>query len=228
MQLTRYRESPHRQLGTTHKILYGKPMHLEPNVIYIVFQANSGDDLFILSYPWFKLNSGKKLYCRYGAMITPHRTYSRYPQMQSFVFFDAPIEEQHMHYIDGFLRLSQDSILVPAHAFDAETDGLMATSPQVCDFFLKCSNIHYCKEEFYSFSENVLLAMGKSNHIDYDTTAAIIMSLKEKSINPPAIGFSENKSYSKFLAGLTVEVERYLFDSPAGQEREAANNAHQI
>lgn len=187
----------------TQKILYGTPMHLEPYIIYIVFQSNNGDDMLILSYNWFKINSGKKLYCRYGGLLTPCRDTNRYPQLQSFLLLDHPISPENLHYIDGFLHLTQDKILVPAHLYDSEADGLLKTDDNVKSFFEKCKDLHYQKDEYYVFSEKVLLALGEANGVDYDTTAATIMTLKENSLNPKVVDFPNNKTYSKFFNGLT-------------------------
>ena len=63
--------------------------------------------------------------------------------------------------------------------------------------------MNYNKEEYYCFSEKVLLALGEANGVDYDTTAATIMTLKKNSINPKVVNFPNNKTYSKFLAALT-------------------------
>ena len=192
-----------QKLESTQKILYGTPMHLEPNIIYIIFQSEKGDDMFVLSYNYFKINSGKKLYCRYGSLMTPCRSTNRYPQLQSFLLLDKPILPENMHYIDGFLNLTQDKIIVPAHLYDSETDGLMAKDDNVKAFFTKCKDMHYNKEDYYCFSEKVLLALGEANDIDYDVTAATIMTLKKNSINPKVVDFPNNKTYSKFFASLT-------------------------
>ncbi len=192
------------QKGTSfEKLLYGTPMHLEPNIIYIVFQSIKGDDMFILSYNYFKINSGKKLYCRYGSLLTPCRATNRYPELQPFLLLDKPVLPQNMHLVDGFLNLTQDKIIIPANKYDTETDGLMATDENVKTFFTKCKDMHYNKEEYYCFSEKVLLALGEANNVDYDTTAAAIMTLKKNSINPKVVNFPNNKTYSKFFASLT-------------------------
>ncbi len=185
------------------KILYGTPMHLEPNIIYIVFQSIKGDDMFILSYNYFKINSGKKLYCRYGSLITPCRATNRYPELQAFLMLDKPVLPQNMHLVDGFLNLTQDRIIVPADLYDAETDGLMANDENVKTFFARCKDLNYNKEEYYCFSEKVLLALGEANGVDYDTTAATIMTLRKSSANPKVVNFPNNKTYSKFFAALT-------------------------
>lgn len=185
------------------KVLTGKPMHLKPNIIFIVLQSENGDDMFIMSYNWFKINAGKRLYCRYGSLTTPCRSTDRYPQQQSFIMLDKPVSPENMHYVDGFLRLSQDKIIVPAGKYDARAGGLMATDENVKAFFDRCQDLQYSKEDYYCFSEKVLLAMGEAHGIDYDTTAATIMTLKENSINPKVVDFPNNKTYSKFFAGLT-------------------------
>lgn len=189
------------------KVLTGKPMHLKPDIIYIVLQSESGDDMFTLSYNWFKINAGKRLYCRYGGTITPCRSTSRYAQMQSFVMLDKPVSPENMHYVDGYLRLVQDRIIVPADKYDAQAGGLMATDENVKAFFDQCKDLRYSKEEYYSFSEKVLLAMGEAHGIDYDTTAATIMILRANSINPKVVDFPNNKTFSKFFAGLTSHEE---------------------
>lgn len=199
--------SRNQQKQENTKFLFGKPMHLEPNMIYMVLQSNMGDDMFIMTYNWFKLNLGKKLYCRYGSLITPCRSTDRYPQQQSFIMLDKPIPPEHMHYVDGFLHLSQDKIIVPANKYDAEVGGLMATDEKVKAFFDQCQDLQYGKEQYYCFSEKVLLAMGEAHGIDYDTTAAAIMTLKENSINPRVVDFPNIKTYSKFFAGLTTDQE---------------------
>lgn len=189
------------------KILTGKPMHLRPNIIYIILQSERGDDMFVLSYNWFKINAGKRLYCRYGSLMTPCRSTDRYPQQQSFVMLDKPVSPGKMHFVDGFLRLSQDKIIVPADKYDAQSGGVMATDKNVKAFFDQCKDLQYSKEEYYCFSEKVLLAMGEAHGIDYDMTAATVMTLKENSINPKVVDFPNNKTYSKFFAGLTTNQE---------------------
>lgn len=189
------------------KILTGKPMHLRPNIIYIILQSERGDDMFVLSYNWFKINAGKRLYCRYGSLMTPCRSTDRYPQQQSFVMLDKPVSPEKMHFVDGFLRLSQDKIIVPADKYDAQSGGVMATDKNVKAFFDQCKDLQYSKEEYYCFSEKVLLAMGEAHGIDYDMTAATVMTLKENSINPKVVDFPNNKTYSKFFAGLTTNQE---------------------
>lgn len=189
------------------KILTGKPMHLRPNIIYIILQSECGDDMFVLSYNWFKINAGKRLYCRYGSLMTPCRSTDRYPQQQSFVMLDKPVSPEKMHFVDGFLRLSQDKIIVPADKYDAQSGGVMATDKNVKAFFDQCKDLQYSKEEYYCFSEKVLLAMGEAHGIDYDMTAATVMTLKENSINPKVVDFPNNKTYSKFFAGLTTNQE---------------------
>lgn len=185
------------------KILYGTPMHLEPNIIYVVCQSKEGDDMLILSYNYFKINSGKKLYCRYGSLITPCRATNRYPELQSFVLLDKPILPKNFCYIDGFLNLTQDKILVRADLYDAETGGLMATDKNVMMFFSLCNDMRYNKEHYYCFSEKVLLALGEANGVDYDTSAATIMMLRKNSVNPKVVNFPNNKTFSKFFAALT-------------------------
>ena len=113
--------------------------------------------------------------------------------------------------MDGFLRLSQDKIIVPAEKYDAQIGGVMATDKDVKAFFDQCKDLQYSKEEYYCFSEKVLLAMGEAHGIDYDTTAATFMTLKENSINPKVVEFPNNKIYSKFFAGLTLKEQFGLF-----------------
>ena len=185
------------------KILTGKPMHLKPDSIFIVLQSENGDDMFILSYNWFKISNGKKLYCRYGGTITPCRSTSRYTQLQSFLMLDKPVAPKNMHYLEGCLRLVQDRIIVPADKYDAHTGGLLATDEKVKMFFEKCRDLRCRREEFYSFSEEVLLAAGGANGIDAHTTAAVIMMLRANSINPKVVDFPNRKTYSRFFAGLT-------------------------
>lgn len=192
-----------RKMEATTKYLYGKPMHLHPNIIYIVCQSDRGDDMCILSYTYFKISPGNKLYCQDGAMITPCRSTERFPQMQSFVFLDQPIKPENRHYIDGFLKLTQDKIVVPADKYDE----LMTSNECVKNFFEQCKDIQYRKEEYVCFSEKVLTAMGEANNVDFDTTAAAILMLKQRSINPDVIDFPNKKLYSKFLSGLTQPEE---------------------
>ena len=192
-----------KKSGIAEKLLYGTPMHLEPNIIYIVFQSDKGDDMFIMSYNYFKINSGKRLYCRYGSLITPCRATNRYPQLQSFLLLDKEISPENMHYVDGFLSLAQDKIIVPDYLYEENTGGLMATDDQVKEFFTRCKDVNYNKESYYCFSEKVLLALGEANGVDYDTIAATIMRLREKSVNPKVVDFPNNKTYSKFFANLT-------------------------
>lgn len=145
--------------------------------------------------------------CRYGSLMTPCRSTDRYPQMQSFVMLDKPVTPENIRFVDGFLRLSQDKIIVPADKYEAEAGGLMGTDSNVKTFFNQCKDLQYSKEDYYCFSEKVLLAIGEANGMDYDTTAAAIMTLKENSINPKVVDFPNNKTHSKFLAGLTLSKE---------------------
>lgn len=187
------------------KVLYGTPMHLEPDMIYIVFQSRKGDDLFILSYNYFSINSGKKLYCRYGSMITACRSTDRYPQSQTFLFLDRPVPEEKLSFVDGFLNFTRDRILLPARLFEEKDGGLLATDANVKAFFHACTDLHYTPEPYYCFSEKVLLALGEANGVDFDTTASALMTLRRHSSNPKAVDFPNNKTYSKFFHGLTKE-----------------------
>ncbi|MBQ4036925.1 MAG: hypothetical protein IJC84_02245 [Clostridia bacterium] len=197
----------HNQRGeVAEKILYGKPMHLEPDTVYMVMQSDRGDDLFIFQYSWFKINSGKRLYCRYGGLLTPCRGTVRFPQVQSFVLLDAPVKEENLPYVDGFLDLTQDKIPVPAHLMDGE-DGLLQRDESVKSFFKACRGVHYEKEEFYCYSERVLLALGEACGVERDLTAKTILTLKKNSINPKVVDFPDQKVYSKFLSSLTEKTE---------------------
>lgn len=79
----------------------------------------------------------------------------------------------------------------------------MANDDNVKTFFAKCKDMNYNKEEYYCFSEKVLLDLGEANGVDYDTTATTIMTLKKNSINPKVVNFPNNITYSKFFATLT-------------------------
>lgn len=193
----------HNQRGEfMQKTLYGKPMHVEPDSIYMVMQSDRGDDLFMFHYSWFKINSGKKLYCRYGGLMTPCRDTVRFPQLQSFVMLDAPVTKENLPYVDGFLDLTQDKIPVPARLMDGE-NGLLAKDASVKEFFEACRDVHYSKEAIYCYSEKVLLALGDACGVDRDLTAKTILTLKKHSINPKVVDFPDRKIYSKFLSSLT-------------------------
>ena len=144
------------------------------------------------------------MYCRYGSLMTPCRSTDRYPQMQTFLLLDKPVLPENLDYIDGYLHMIQDKIIVPAEVYDSEENGLLKNDETVKTFFENCSGMHYNKEEYYCFSEKVLLALGEANGVDYDTTAATIMTLKKHSINPKVVDFPNIKTYSKFFAGLTT------------------------
>ncbi len=195
------------------KTLYGKPMHLKPDLIYIVFQANEGDEIYIFAFRYFKINRGKRLYCRYGSIITNRRETARYPQMQSFVFFDSPIKHENMHYIEGFLKLSSDKIIVPAKIFENNNMGTEEQKESIETFFEYCNDndIHFHKEEYYCFSEKVLLALGESKEIPKDIMASTLITLKEKSINPSKISYPDVNPYSRFLASLS-ETDEIIFN----------------
>ena len=123
--------------------------------------------------------------------------------MQSFMMLDKPVAPEHLHYVDGYLRMVQDRIIVPAEKYEAASGGLMATDPRVREFFDQCRDLRHIKEEYYTFSEKVLLAMGEAHGIPCDTTAAAIMALRAASVNPKAVEFPNEKTFSKFFAGLT-------------------------
>lgn len=207
-ELESFRRITDKKSDRIKKTLYGKPMHLKPNLVYIVFQANEGDEIYILAFRYFKINYGKRLYCRYGSLITNRRETIRYPQMQSFVFMDEPIKQENMHYVEGFLKLSNDKIIVPAKIFDDENENVDEQIKNMKKFFEACSDVKFNKEEYYCFSEKVLLALGEFKEIPYDITAATLIALKEKSINPATISYPDNNLYSKFLSSLCSEEDK--------------------
>lgn len=211
LELECFRRITDQKSDRIKKTLYGKPMHLKPNLVYIVFQADKGDDIYVFAFRYFKINYGKRLYCRYGSIITNKRETVRYPQMQSFVFFDSPIKQENMHYIEGFLKLSNDKILVPADIIEENTFGTQEQKERVKKFFTYCNDIQFHKEEYYCFSEKVLLALGESKEIPKDIIASTLMTLKEKSINPSTISYPDNTTYSKFLSALS-ETEEIIFN----------------
>ena len=67
--------------------------------------------------------------------MTPCRATNRYPELQSFLLLDKPVLPQNLHFVDGFLNLTQDKIIVPADKYDAETDSLLANDDNVKTFF---------------------------------------------------------------------------------------------
>ncbi len=205
LNLECYTQVKGRKTDVINKKLYGKPMFLKPDIVFIVFQAEKGDDMYIMSFKWFSINSTKKIYCRYGALLTPCRDTNRYPQLQSFVFLDAPLNEKYLHYVKGFLKLSEKKIIVPSEFFDNPTNGLLYNNKNVKTLFERCEDICSVKKEFYCFSEETLLGSAKANGVDYDTTAAAIMTLKEFAINPEKVNYPDNNTYSKFLSHLTAD-----------------------
>lgn len=211
LELECFRRITDQKSDRIKKTLYGKPMHLKPNLVYIVFQADKGDEIYVFAFRYFKINYGKRLYCRYGSIITNKRETVRYPQMQSFVFFDSPIKQENMHYIEGFLKLSNDKIIVPADIIEENTTGTQEQKEHVKKFFEYCNDVQFHKEEYYCFSEKVLLALGESKEIPKNIIASTLMTLKEKSINPSTISYPDNTSYSKFLSALS-ETEEIIFN----------------
>lgn len=208
LELECFKRITDKKTDRIRKTLYGKPMHLKPNLIYIVFQANEGDEIYIMAYRYFKINYGKRLYCRYGSIIVNKRETIRYPQMQSFVFFDEPIKQENLHYINGFLKLSNDKIIVPASIVDNKNDEDDEQTKNMKKFFEACNDIKFNKEEYYCFSEKVLLSLGEFKEIPNDIISAALITLKEKSINPVNISYPDNNLYAKFLSSLCSEEEK--------------------
>ena len=110
-----------------------------------------------------------------------------------------------MQYVDGFLNLTQDKILVPAHLYDADCGGVAESDENVKAFFNACNTLQYNTEENYCFSEKVLLALGEANEVPFDVTAAAIMALKKISVSPRVVDFPNNKTYSKFFSRLATK-----------------------
>ena len=211
LEIECFRRITDKKSDRIKKTLYGKPMHLKPNLVYIVFHADKGDEFYVFAFRYFKINYGKRLYCRYGSIITNKRETVRYPQMQSFVFFDSPIKQENIHYIEGFLKLSNDKIIVPASIFEKNNMGTEEQKECVKKFFEYCNDVQFHKEEYYCFSEKVLLALGDSKEIPKDIIVSTLMTLKEKSINPNTISYPDNTSYSKFLSALS-ETDEIIFN----------------
>lgn len=175
--------------------LTGKPMHLHPDLVYIHFQEDEGDETFTFAYKYFTINHAKKLSCRDGALITQCRMQNRFPLIQSFVFFDRKIREEHLHFIEGYLKLSENKLFIPDDALRK----LRSENEAVDSLLTRCP---VGTKECTGISATLLEQAAIEENIDYDTVAEVICRLKEISVNPEIIPFRDNKMFSKYLSSL--------------------------
>ena len=190
------------------KILYGKPMFLKNTMVHIDFHSEQGNDMYTLDYKWISINTNgknKRIHCANGALLTLNRGIDKYPEQQAFIIVKNPVKPEHMHFIDGYLKLNQDEIIVSAKALTNPENGLLTCNESVKKFFESSPQINIFNQEVYCFSEKMLLAAGEANNIDIFTTAKAILYLKEHSINPKKIDHPIIKEYSKFISSLCLE-----------------------
>ena len=200
--------SPTGSEVTVKKVLYGKPMLLKPSLVHICLQSKYGNDIFILDYQFLDFRSSRpreQLYCTYGSLLTLKRDITQYPEQKAFLMVNEPISPSNLHFIDGFLKLGQDDIIVPAQALDDLEYGLLNCSQSVKSFFEACPQINIFSQPVYKFSEKMLIAAGQSSSLDNAIIAKTILYLKERSINPRTINYPVTRFYSKFLSSLRTD-----------------------
>lgn len=180
---------------TTEKELTGKPMHLHPDFVYIHFQQNDGDETYTFAYKYFTINHAKRLSCRDGALITQCRMENRFPLIQSFIFFDRKIKEEHLHFIEGYLKLSENRLFIPKEKLEA-----LQENNETVNNLLNCCRVG--NKLCYGISARLLEEAAIEENIDYDTVAEVLCLLKEISVNPEFITFPDRKLYSKYLSSL--------------------------
>ena len=200
--------SPTGNSRKVEKVLYGKPMLLKNTLVHIEFHSAQGNDMYTLDYKWISINSNgknKRIHCANGALLTINRGIDKYPEQQAFIIVNRPVNPKNMHFIDGYLKLAQDEIIVPAKALTNPENGLLNCNESVKEFFKNSPQINILNQEVYCFSEKMLLAAGEANNIDIFTTAKAILYLKEHSINPKKIDHPIIKEYSKFISSLCLD-----------------------
>ena len=176
--------------------LYGTPIILLPDLVYITFQSESGSHFYSIYYKYIKINDrNKNLYCAYGSLTTIFHGTSKFPQQQAFIISSEPIKEDNIHYIKGFLKMSQDQIIISSDILDEPQNGLMSTDCDVKEIFDRNPQINLIKESVYCLSEKMLLALGEANNIERSVTAKAILTLKEHSMNPKRINYPVTKLY---------------------------------
>ncbi|MBR1810972.1 MAG: hypothetical protein IJ766_04890 [Clostridia bacterium] len=185
------------------RIFEGKPMHLEPHLIYIMFQQDTGDAMYTLAYNWFDINTGKHLFFRQGALLTQYRGETRYPQIQSFIFMDREISDENLSYVAGQLKLCSDAksnyIFIKKTVFDAlfmsEAHHNVTSGIERLEYSEK-------KHECLWFEEDSIRIDLRNEGYDAAEIERIICKLKAVSLNPNAIVFYNNKDNAQFLLSL--------------------------
>ena len=170
----------------------GKPM-IGGQMIQIVLQRNCGDDIITMSYHWIDIKNNP-LQCRFGVMIAQDRKL-RCPQLQRFIFFNAPLKEENEKYVDAFLRLTDERFVVPQN----KTDNL---SQDASEFLLK-----YGKElRGYIISAEESIFAARFNSVSDRDIVRVLLDIEQQSLSPLVITSKENSQLSDFFRSmLTAE-----------------------
>lgn len=202
-------------LSTDTRKFIGKPMHLERDLVFIVFQQPTGDEFYTFAFNWFKINTDRKMYFRQGALLTQCRSEIRYPQIQSFIFLDREIPENQKDARDllaGQLRLCNDS----------SSDYIFLKKDVLKSFFnepepvkkhhnvtsgLECLKYYEANHECVWFDEKSIRIDLKNSGFDSTYIERVICMLKSRSMNPRTVVFFNNKKTADFIRLLGIKPE---------------------
>ena len=187
---------------TRTKHLEGVPLHLEKDLIYIVFNQSDGNELYVFAYNHIALNSGMKIFCRHGALLSTCRGSHVSPQIQSFVFTDGVIAKKNLHYIKSLLKLAQDNVFVPENDFNE----LAKNNEYVKECIEKDILIHK-RLNMCWFSENTIFNRGVDEGINPKVLIEALSAIKEFSANPRFVTFPDFQSKSKLYAKLIKDIQ---------------------
>ena len=194
----------------------GKPMHLERDLVFIVFQQPKGDEFYTFAFNWFKINTDRKLYFRQGALLTQCRSETRYPQIQSFIFLDREIPEDHKDARDiiaGQLRLCNDSSSDYIFIKKDVLKSFFNNEPEVVKKHhnvtrgLECLEYYEKNHECVWFDEKSIRIDLKNSGFDSAFIEQVICKLKSHSMNPRTVVFYNNKKSADFIWSLGIKPE---------------------
>ena len=172
----------------------GKPM-IGGQMIQIVLQRDCGDDIITMSYHWIEI-SNNPLQCRFGVMIAQDRKV-RCPQLQRFIFFNSPLSKENEKYVDAFLRLSDEQLVVP----QSRNEYL---SQEALDFLTK-----YGREiSGHMISAKDSVAAAQSDCVSEKDTVKNLLEIAQQSLAPLVITSAENNQLSDFFRSMLPKEQQ--------------------
>ena len=184
--LSFYRYQPNH--GKSLMKFSGKPM-IGGQMIQIVLQRDCGDDIITMSYHWIEI-SNNPLQCRFGVMIAQDRKV-RCPQLQRFIFFNSPLSKENEKYVDAFLRLSDEQLVVP----QSRNEYL---SQEALDFLTK-----YGREiSGHMISAKDSVAAAQSDCVSEKDAVKNLLEIAQQSLAPLVITSAENNQLSDFFRSM--------------------------